>query len=183
VVQALIEKQAGGTPFNPRDAIHKFAGLLKEYHCHAVWGDLYAGQTFPNDYSTYGISYRSPVPPASEQYEILEPILNAGEVEMLDHDKQQEQLLTLVTRGSKISHVPGEHDDYANSLAGLVWLARSASTSLRIPLPVLAKIAQMPKYRGQSGSDQRAAFAEQIFGVRKAAQARRGIIPGRRPEP
>jgi hypothetical protein len=70
VVQSLLEKQAGGTPFNPRDAVHQFAGLLREYHCHTVWGDLHAGQTFPNDYLTYGISYRSPVPPASEQYEM-----------------------------------------------------------------------------------------------------------------
>jgi len=37
-----------------------------------------------------------------------------------------EQLLTLVLRagGQKIDHLPNEHDDHANAVAGLVWVMR-----------------------------------------------------------
>lgn len=49
----------------------------------------------------------------SELYDAFEPRLNAGEVELLDDGKLQEQLLTLVIRGSKIDRQSGDHDDYA----------------------------------------------------------------------
>ena len=47
--------------------------------------------------------------------------MNAGEVELLDVAKLQEQLLGLVWRGSRIDHQSGEHDDFANAAAGAVW--------------------------------------------------------------
>ena len=49
--------------------------------------------------------------------------LNAGEVELPDQPKLQEQLLTLVIRGSRIDHQPGDHDDWANAAAGAIYLA------------------------------------------------------------
>ena len=39
----------------------------------------------------------------------------------------QEQLLTLVWRGVKIDHLPGDHDDFANAAAGAIWLAAEAA--------------------------------------------------------
>jgi hypothetical protein len=171
IVQDLLEKQAGGTPFNPRDAAYKFAGLLREYHVSAVWGDTYAGQTFVHDYRTHGVSYCSPVPPASEQYEMFEPILNAGEVELLDHDKQQEQLLTLVMRGSKITHAHGEHDDCANALAGMVWLVRSqtaVSVGSLVTPAILGRLQAMPRYN--TAERRQSTF---VLGERQAAMLQR----------
>ena len=52
----------------------------------------------------------------------LEPPVNAGEVELLDVPKLQEQILTLVVRGTKIDHQPGDHDDWANAAAGALRL-------------------------------------------------------------
>jgi hypothetical protein len=100
----------------------KFAALLKSYHIREVWGDLFAGQTFPSDFSEALISYRSPVPAKTEQYELFEPVLNAGEIELLDHGKMQEQALCLVMRGSRIDAEKNGHDDYINAVAGLTWL-------------------------------------------------------------
>jgi hypothetical protein len=60
-------------------------------------------------------------------YEDLEVAFNSGEVELPDDPKTQEQLLTLVVRGEKIDHMPGDHDDYANAVAGCVWLMRNAA--------------------------------------------------------
>ena len=59
----------------------------------------------------------------SELYDQFEPRLNAGEVELLDDGKLQEQLLTLVIKGSKIDHQSGDHDDYANAAVGALLLA------------------------------------------------------------
>jgi hypothetical protein len=40
--------------------------------------------------------------------------------------KLQEQLICLVTRGTKIDHEPNGRDDYANAAAGVVWRIRLA---------------------------------------------------------
>ncbi len=123
----LVDAQAGRPPFDPRQAVVKFVTLLRLYGCNAVWGDDYAGQTFKGDFAVGRITYRSPVPSKSELYEKFEPQLNAGEVELLDQATAQEQFCTLVMRGAKIDHPSGEHDDYANAIAGCAWVVREAS--------------------------------------------------------
>jgi hypothetical protein len=115
----LLEAQTGRPPFNPRDAVRKFAGLLSQYGLSRVTGDDYAGQTFRRDFEAASIAY-SIAPSKSYLYDALEPKLNAGEIELLDISELQEQLLTLVLRGGKIDHQPGDHDDYANAAAGAV---------------------------------------------------------------
>jgi len=122
----LVECQAGKTPFNPRKAIKKFAGLLKEYGLTKVTGDAYAGQTFRLDFEEHGITYVPCRIPKSDLYDELEPKLNAGEVELLDVAELQEQLLTLVTKNGKTDHLPGDHDDFANAAAGAIWAAQPA---------------------------------------------------------
>jgi hypothetical protein len=118
-----LVSQTGRAPFNPRHAVTKFAAEVREYGLRECTGDSYAGQTFRTDFEEHGISYRSADLAKSDIYDAFEPHLNAGEVELLDHAKMQEQLLTLVWRGVKIDHLPGDHDDFANAAAGAVWLA------------------------------------------------------------
>lgn len=126
----VVISQTGPTPFNPRDAVKKFAALLKEYRCHRAVGDRYAGETFRADFLEHRIQYGVSELTKHEIYEALEPRLNAGEVELLDISKMQEQLLGLVVRGQKIDHLPGEHDDWINAAAGALWLTAG---ELRIP--------------------------------------------------
>lgn len=122
-VLVSLTAQTGEPPFNPRQAIKKFAAILKDYGLTTVTGDAFAGLTFRQDFEVeHGISYELAGVPKSEIYEQFEPRLNAGEVELLDDGKLQEQLLTLVWRGTKIDHQPGDHDDYANAAAGAIWL-------------------------------------------------------------
>lgn len=66
------------------------------------------------------MSYRLSVLTKSQIYEALEPRINAGEIELLDVSRLIEQLLGLVARGTKIDHLPGDHDDLANAAAGAV---------------------------------------------------------------
>ena len=115
VLDVLIA-QTGAPPFNPRDAVRKFAAELKAWGLSRVTGDAYAGQTFRRDFEdleiVYSVSHRT----KSEIYDAFEPKLNAGEVELLDHPKLTEKLLTLVLKNGKIDHLPGDHDDHANGV-------------------------------------------------------------------
>lgn len=119
----LVISQTGKAPFNPRAAVKKFAATLKEYGCFTVTGDRYAGETFRQDFQEHGISYHTAELNRSQLYEAIEPRINAGEVELLDIPKMTEQLLGLVVRGNKIDHMPGEHDDWINSVAGALHAA------------------------------------------------------------
>jgi hypothetical protein len=121
----LIATQTGKPPFNPRDAVRKFAGILKEYGISTVVGDRYAGETFVQDFFEHGVSYRVASSTKSQLYEALEPRINAGEVELLDIPRVIEQLLGLVARGTKIDHLPSDHDDLANAMAGAVNLCNA----------------------------------------------------------
>lgn len=132
IIIDLVEKQAGGVPFNPRDAVRKFGSILRNYNCFRVHGDAYGGETFRRDFEAEGIAYECrTVPTKSELYEAFEPRLNAGEVELPSVPKLQEQLLSLVYRGARIDHAPNEHDDFANGVAGAVWAATVTRPRMR----------------------------------------------------
>lgn len=128
----LVVSQSGMPPFNPRHAVAKFAATLKEYRLAEVTGDAYSGNTFRSDFETNGIRYVVSDLTKHEIYETFEPLLTAGEVEAYDAPKLQEQLLTLVWRGSKIDHQSGDHDDWANAACGALVLsaARLSGVSL-----------------------------------------------------
>ncbi|TGP27357.1 hypothetical protein EN875_034010 [Mesorhizobium sp. M2D.F.Ca.ET.232.01.1.1] len=129
----LVMKQAGSPPFSPRAAVKRFARVLKEYGLRKVTGDAYAGLTYRQDFEEEGIEYQLSGKTKTQLYEALEPRLNAGEVELPDEPKMQEQLLTLVTRGARIDHQPGDHDDWANAAAGAIDLV--ATPEKRAPVP------------------------------------------------
>jgi hypothetical protein len=73
------------------------------------------------------VSYRLSVLTKSQLYEALEPRINAGEIELLDVSRLTEQLLGLVARGTKIDHLPGDHDDLANAAGGVMSLCVSVT--------------------------------------------------------
>ena len=132
VVVDLVVKQTGRPPFDPRRAVVKFADALKRYSVHTVHGDSYAGETFARDFPEHGIDYIRCRLSKHELYERFEPVLNAREIELLDLPKLQQQLLGLVWRGRKIDHQPGEHDDWANAVAGAVWSVSRREVQPRI---------------------------------------------------
>src|SRR3984893_12388515 len=133
----LLPAQPGKPPFNPRDAVRKFAGLLKTYGLSRVHGDAYAGQTFRADFGEHGIAYEVAMLPKTGIYDALEPKLNAGEIELLDITELQEQLLTLIVRNGRIDHQPGDHDDFANAAAGALWLVSAQCNSAVIAEPIV----------------------------------------------
>jgi len=131
----LVEKQAGDAPgYNPLQAVVKFVGILRSYGIRKITLDGYAGHTFRHLFEQHSFMAEVCSQVKTGFYEELEVALNAGGVELPDDPKLQEQLLTLVVRGEKVTHLPGDHDDFANAVAGVVWLMqREARLSLGEP--------------------------------------------------
>lgn len=139
VLDAVI-RQAGKKPYDVPEAIRtRFVPLCRQYRVARVVGDNAAGPTGRGDFTKEGIQYTLAADlgyrNTSQIYEAFEPLLNAGKVELLDHPKLVEQLLGLVMRGAKITHMPGEHDDWINAAAGsLVLAAASVSRGFNLDL-------------------------------------------------
>ena len=131
-----IVDQGQRPPFDPRKAVERFAHVLKEYGLKSVMGDRYAGETFRQDFQGKGISYQVAELIKSEIYEEIEPLLNGGRIVLLDNANLESQLLGLVWRASKIDHPNGEHDDYANAVAGALYLASKNVVSNAKALPI-----------------------------------------------
>jgi hypothetical protein len=128
VVLDLIAKQPGPPPFDPRYAVARFCDILHQYKISKVYGDAFGGQTFRLDFQKRGIAYEVRSASASLLYEKLEPVMNAGELELLDQPTLIEQLVSLVWRGTKITHEHGAHDDWATAIALAVSVVRAAIT-------------------------------------------------------
>jgi hypothetical protein len=139
-VVELVAKQSGRPPFNPRSAVKRFCEILKARGLSRVTGDAYSGQTFRMDFQAEGIAYEVDTTSASDLYEQLEPKLNAGEVELLDHPIVTDQLLTLVMRGAKITHPAGLHDDHCCAVALLVKHLGAGHQPWRISAEALAQL-------------------------------------------
>jgi hypothetical protein len=123
----LVQNQGAAVPFNPNKAVERFVRTLKEYGVSHVMGDRYAGETFRSQFIEAGIGYTVATEPKSALYEALEPVVNAGGVVLLDVPTIESQLLGLVWRGGRIDHQPGEHDDFANAVAGVCAALATAS--------------------------------------------------------
>jgi hypothetical protein len=130
-----LEQQTGSAAdrFNPDQAVCKFFNIAREYHISRLTLDGYAGLTFRYKFESYGVTAWLCPQPKHKLYDQLEPVINAGQVELLDDAKLLEQILTLVLRNGKIDHENGSHDDYANAVAGCVSLIKPNVFVEKIP--------------------------------------------------
>ena len=125
VLDVLMDQGPRGRgTFDPNLAVAKFAGVLKQYRCHSVTGDRYAGEWPRKAFEAHGIRYEIADKTRSQLYSNLEPLLNSGQVELLDHPKLFGQLIGLIRKAERIDHASGEHDDFSNVVAGALLLAR-----------------------------------------------------------
>lgn len=120
-----VWNQGFPVPFNPRTAVKRFAGICKEYGISMVTGDHYAGLTYFFDFQQEEIQYLPCPVPKSVLYEFLEVSINTGSVSLPDEPNVLNQLLILITKGGKIDHPSGEHDDWANAAAGASYLCKT----------------------------------------------------------
>jgi len=113
-------------PFDPEAVVAEFAGVLKSYGIRFVYGDRFGGEWVKSAFRKAGMGYLSdPVPPKSQLYLDLVPLVNARQCLLLDHSRLERQLVDLERRTGRgtgrdvIDHPPGGHDDVANAVAGV----------------------------------------------------------------
>ena len=127
-----MRSASGAPPFSPEGAVDEFCLLLKIYGVTSVRGDRYAGEWPRERFRMHGIKYEVSDKTASDTYRDLLPIINSRQCELLDHPRLFAQLVSLERRTSRvgrdlISHPPGQHDDVATAVSGVVVATRAAS--------------------------------------------------------
>ena len=109
-------------PFSPEGVVEEFAALLTTYRIGRVKGDRYGGEWPRERFRKHGITYDPADKTRSELYLALLPMVNSGQVNLLDHSRLIAQLVGLERRTGRgrdhIDHAPGAHDDLANAAAG-----------------------------------------------------------------
>ncbi|MBB3234530.1 hypothetical protein [Phyllobacterium endophyticum] len=123
IIDAVRERKP---PFSPEAVVDDFCDLLKLYHVARVTGDRYAGEWPREQFRKRGIAYDLSELVRSDLYRDLLPVLNSGQISLVDNEKMVNQIANLERRTGRgkdiIDHAPGQHDDLANSLAGVVSL-------------------------------------------------------------
>ena len=118
--------RAWSPPFNPMNVVAEAAELLRRYDCHTVKGDRFSGGFVRDGFRQHHIEYIPSEMDKSGLYHELLPRLNAGLVELLDMPELLRELRSLERRrggpGGKdrVDHAPGQRDDLANCVAGIV---------------------------------------------------------------
>jgi hypothetical protein len=129
-------------PLSPAAVVAEFAQTLKSYHISTVRGDRYGGQ-FPRElFALQGIEYKVCDQTKSDLYQTLLPLLNSGQIDILDNKRLIAQLCSLerrTARGGKssIDHPPNQHDDLANAVAGAAATAKRPVREVPIVSPVV----------------------------------------------
>jgi hypothetical protein len=125
VIDAIREAIPGRTGgLNPAGIVEEFSRLLSSYRCGVVYGDKYAGMWPVEQFARFSIRYEQSAKPKSDLYVDLLPLLNSGQIHLLDHPRTVQQLCSLERRTARsgrdsIDHPPNAHDDCANAVAGL----------------------------------------------------------------
>lgn len=122
VIDAVRERKA---PFKPSDVVAEFADLLKVYGLSTTTGDRYGGEWPRERFQEHGITYRLADKVRSDLYRDALPLLNSGQVDLLDLPIIVTQFVGLerrVMRGGResIDHARNSHDDVVNSIAGVL---------------------------------------------------------------
>ena len=126
-------------PFSPEGVVAEYTTLLKSYRISRVRGDRYAGEWPREQFKKRGIDYFTAEKAKSDLYLDLLPAVNSGLVDLLDHERLVSQLCGLERRTARsgkdsIDHSPGQHDDVANAVAGVMHLVLSESRQPTVSL-------------------------------------------------
>lgn len=124
-------------PFDPESAADEFAQLFRSYGITKTNGDRYAAAWCSHAFEKRNIEYKHSELPKSGLYLNLLPHLNGKTIRLLDHPRAVNQIASLerlTARGGRdsIDHPPQVHDDVANAIAGVAFVAINRFVS---PMP------------------------------------------------
>jgi hypothetical protein len=121
-------------PFSPQQTIAEISKTIMSYGINTVTGDRYAGDFAPEHFRNNGIIYEVSEKTKSDIYRDAIPLVNAGQVELLDNPRLITQICSLerrVARGGRASidhpQGPNYHDDLSNAAFGALVLASGLS--------------------------------------------------------
>ncbi len=123
VVDAVREILA---PFDPESATDELARLFHQFGISTTHGDAYSSAWCRTAFERRAIQYRHCELPRTALYLNLLPYLNSRTIRLLDHSKTVNQIASLerrTARGARdsIDHPRDQHDDLANTIAGLTF--------------------------------------------------------------
>jgi hypothetical protein len=122
VLDAVLEVRP---PFDPSAALNGCVALCRRYGVASLISDRYAGEWPVARFKECGIELVQSAKPKSDIYVDFLPLINARQIELLDHPRLRAQLVGLERRTSRsgkdsVDHAPGGHDDLANVVAGVL---------------------------------------------------------------
>lgn len=115
-------------PFDPQTVVREYAQLAHEYGCVKIVGDNFAQEWVAAAFADVGARYeRCPLTKSSLYLESL-PLFNRGAIFIPDHSTLLKELRGLERRTHRsgkdtVDHGARGSDDYANALAGALYLA------------------------------------------------------------
>lgn len=115
-------------PFDPESATDEIVKLFRTYGIRKTNGDRYASAWCSQAFEKRKIEYRHSELPKSGLYQNLLPHLNGKTIRLLDIPRAVNQIASLerhTSRGGRdsVDHPPQGHDDIANAIAGLAYVA------------------------------------------------------------
>jgi hypothetical protein len=117
---------------DPAQVVAETAAIMRRYGGTVLWGDKYGAEWVVSACAQHGIAYVHIDENRSQLYAEMLPLVNAGQVQLLDHARLLGQFAGLQRRTGtsgrdNINHRPGGHDDVCNAAAiGLLAAARSS---------------------------------------------------------
>jgi hypothetical protein len=115
-------------PFDPNEVAAEYAALAREYGCHQITGDNFAGEWTVAAFMAAGVSYLRCETPKSGLYLESVAIFMRGAVSIPDHTQLIRELRLLERRVApsgkdRVDHGSNGSDDFANALVGVMSLA------------------------------------------------------------
>ncbi|WP_194755711.1 hypothetical protein [Aliidiomarina indica] len=129
-----------GMKGQPAEITAVYAELLKEYKVRLIHSDGYAGSWPADEFKKHGITLVKSDEFRTGLYQFALPVLNTGRVELPPSQTLLNEFANLERRirpsgQMVIDHPKGLHDDHANAVAGLIYVAskkRQPTSSVRI---------------------------------------------------
>lgn len=121
VIDCIRERKA---PHSPEVVVEEFSKIIKAYGVHRVVGDRYAAEWPVEQFMRFQIKYEQSAKRKSDLYTAMLPLINSCRLELLDNERQINQLCSLERstgrgRADIIDHPPNGHDDLINAIAGV----------------------------------------------------------------